>query len=72
MTFDEQTRRLTPDAGLWLTQKEIEDEANRGFAQLMYLGINDSPDNYTEWTQEQYDEWKEEHRPQPEQEGDEG
>lgn len=67
MVFDEKTRRLTPDAGLWLTQKQIEDEAKRGFSQLMYLGINDSPDNYTEWTQEQWQAWQDKYNPAPEQ-----
>lgn len=66
MVFDEKTRRLTPAEGLWITQKEIVDESKRGFSQLMYLGINDTPDNYTEWAQEQYDEWQEEYNPQPE------
>lgn len=66
MVFDEQTRRLTPAEGLWLTQKEIAEEAKRGFSQLMYLGINDTPDNYTEWTQEQWQEWQDEYNPAPE------
>lgn len=66
MTFDPIERRLTPTEGLWLTQKEVAEETNRIFSQLMYLGVNDSPDNYTEWTQEQYDAWQEEYHPAPE------
>lgn len=64
MTFDPTTRRLTPADGLWLTQKKIAEEAKRGFSQLMYLGINDSPDNYTEWTQEQWQEWQDTYGPE--------
>lgn len=48
MTFDETTRRLTPDAGLWLTQAELQDENARIFSQLMFLGVNDEPSHYTE------------------------
>lgn len=66
MTFDEKTRRLTPAEGLWITQKEIVDESKRSFSQLMYLGINDAPSNYTEWTQEQWKEWQDEYNPAPE------
>lgn len=65
MTFDPITRRFTPDAGLWLTQATLEDENARIFSQLMFLGINDTPDNYVEWTDEQKQEWEREH-PQPE------
>ena len=65
MTFDETTRRLTPDEGLWLTQKTLANEDERIFSQLMFLGINDTPDNYTEWTEEQKEQWEREH-PQPE------
>ena len=65
MTFDPITRRFTPDDGMWLTQKQIEDESKRGFSQLMFLGINDTPDNYVEWTDEQKEQWEHDH-PQPE------
>ena len=65
MTFDETTRRLTPSDGLWPTQKTLVNEADRIFSQLMFLGIDDTPDNYTEWTDEQREQWEHDH-PQPE------
>lgn len=65
MTFDPTTRRLTPDAGLWLTQATLADEDARIFSQLMFLGINDEPSNYTEWTEQQKEQWEREH-PAPE------
>ena len=64
MIFDEQTRKLTPSEGLWLTQKVLKDENERKFSDLMWLGISDSPDNYAEWTEEQKEQWEHDH-PQP-------
>lgn len=65
MTFDPITRRLIPADGLWLTQAVLADEDARIFSQLMFLGINDEPSNYTEWTEAQKEEWEREH-PAPE------
>ena len=65
MTFDPTTRRLTPDAGLYLSQKVLDNEDNRFFSELMFLGISDTPDNYVEKTEQEKEEWEREH-PQPE------
>lgn len=65
MTFDPITRRLTPSADMWLTQATLADEDARIFSQLMFLGINDTPDNYVEWTEEEKEQWEREH-PAPE------
>lgn len=65
MTFDPTTRRLTPSEGLYLSQKVLADEKDRIFSELMFLGINDTPDNYVEKTEQEKIAWESEH-PQPE------
>lgn len=66
MTFDPITRKLTPDDGLWLTNKEVADESTRVISDLMFLGINDAPTNYIEWTDAQVEQWHKDHPdPQP-------
>lgn len=67
MTFDPQTRKLTPSEGLYLSQKVLADENERIFSTLMFLGVNDSTDNYVEKTEAEKEEWEREH-PQPEDE----
>ena len=59
-------RHLTPTAGMWLTQANLEDEAQRNFYSHVYLGVNDSQSNYTEWTDAQKTEWEEAHQPEEE------
>lgn len=64
MTFDPQTRKLTPSDGLYLSQKVLADENERIFSTLMFLGVSDSHDNYVEKTEAEKEQWEAEH-PQP-------
>ena len=65
MTFDPRTRKLTPSEGLYLSQKVLADENERIFSTLMFLGVNDTTDNYIEKTEAEKEQWEREH-PQPE------
>lgn len=64
MKFDDTTRRLIPDEGLYLSQRILEDENSRIFSQLMFLGINDSPNNYSECTTAEKEQWERDHAPE--------
>ena len=44
-------RKLTPKAGMWLTR--IDATTDRVFTKEVFLGINDSPDNWREATEEE-------------------
>lgn len=44
--------------GMYLTQREIENEDSRVFAIALNLAVNDSPDNWREATQEEYYQWQ--------------
>ena len=50
-------RYLTPSEGMWLTQAY--DTENRVFSEQVILGINDSPDNWREATEQEKIEWEE-------------
>lgn len=65
MTFDTQTRKFTPSDRLYLSQKVLADENERIFSTLMFLGVNDTPDNYVEKTETEKEQWEKDH-PQPE------
>lgn len=43
---------------MYLTQKNLENEASRVFAVSLYLADNDSEDNWREATQEECYEWQ--------------
>lgn len=56
------TQILTPDKGMILTQSADIDIKNRIFSDKLYLGVNDSPDNWKEITEQEADRLKEEQR----------
>ena len=47
------TRVIKPEEGFYLTQSEEVEVINRFFSKEIYLAVNDSPDNYTEITEEE-------------------
>ena len=50
-------RYLTPSEGMWLTQAY--DTENRVFSEQVILGVNDSPENWREATEQERLEWEE-------------
>lgn len=52
--------KITAKEGMYLTQKEVENEGNRVFAISLYLADNDSPDNWREATQQECYDWQRE------------
>lgn len=52
---------LIANEGYWLTQKNLEDEKERGFWKRMYLAHSLTADDFTEWTDAQKAEWEREH-----------
>jgi hypothetical protein len=44
-------RKLTPSEGMWLTQAYETD--NRVFSEQVILGVNDSPENWREATEDE-------------------
>ena len=53
MTTTEVTlRMLKPSGDLWLTRKEVADGEERIFSKEVYLGTNDSADNWMEVDEE--------------------
>lgn len=50
-------RYLTPSEGMWLTQ--VGETENRVFSEQVILGINDSPENWREATEQEKLEWEE-------------
>lgn len=65
MRYDKNTKKLTPEEGMWLTQAELSDENVRTFSPFAYLPKESDKYIFTEWTEEQKQEWEREH-PQPE------
>ena len=53
-------RYLTPSEGMWLTQAY--DTENRVFSEQVILGINDSPDNWREATEDEKLEYEAEEK----------
>lgn len=54
MNIDEKQvtlRYLTPSEGMWLTQ--VGETENRVFSEQVILGINDSPENWREATEDE-------------------
>lgn len=51
---------LRPSEGMWLTQTT--DVESRVYSQLVYLGVNDSPDNWREATEIEKLEWEAEEK----------
>lgn len=49
-------RKLTPSDGMWLTQAY--DTENRVFSEQVILGVNDSPDNWREATEQEKIEYE--------------
>lgn len=57
---------LIANEGYWLTQKNLEDEKERGFWKRMYLAYSLTEADFTEWTDEQKSSWEAEHaEPKP-------
>lgn len=59
MNFEEKQvtlRYLTPSEGMWLTQAN--ETENRVFSEQIILGVNDSPDNWREATEQEKLEWE--------------
>lgn len=52
--------KIKASEGMYLTQKEIENEGARVFAVSLFLADNDSADNWREATMEEYYKWQQE------------
>lgn len=52
--------KIKASEGMYLTQKEIENESARVFAVSLFLADNDSADNWREVTMEEYYKWQQE------------
>ena len=52
--------KIKASEGMYLTQKEIENESARVFAVSLFLADNDSADNWREATMEEYYRWQQE------------
>ena len=52
--------KIKASEGMYLTQKEIENEDARVFAVSLFLADNDSADNWREATMEEYYKWQQE------------
>lgn len=50
--------KIKASKGMYLTQKEIENEDARVFAVSLFLADNDSADNWREATMEEYYKWQ--------------
>lgn len=50
--------KIKASEGMYLTQKEIENEDARVFAVSLFLADNDSADNWREATMEEYYKWQ--------------
>lgn len=50
--------KIKASEGMYLTQKNLENEGGRVFALSLYLAENDSAENWREATQEEYYEWQ--------------
>lgn len=53
-------KKIKASEGMYLTQKEIENESARVFAVSLFLADNDSADNWREATMEEYYKWQQE------------
>lgn len=51
-------RKIKASEGMYLTQKNVENESARTFAVSLYLADNDSEDNWREATQKEYYQWQ--------------
>lgn len=45
--------KIEPNEGYYLTQKELHEGEERIFSSCIYLGIYDSEENWTEWSEEE-------------------
>ena len=52
--------KIKASEGMYLTQKEIENESARVFSVSLFLADNDSTDNWREATMEEYYKWQQE------------
>lgn len=50
--------KIKASEGMYLTQKEIENEGARVFVVSLFLADNDSADNWREATMEEYYKWQ--------------
>ena len=53
---------LNATQGMWLTQANLKEDEQRGFWKKMYLAYSLTPNDFTEWTDEQKSTWEEEHK----------
>ena len=51
---------LTPSEGMWLTQ--VGETDNRVFSEQVILGVNDSPENWRDATEQEKLEWEAEEK----------
>jgi hypothetical protein len=52
--------KIKASEGMYLTQKEIENEGARVFVVSLFLADNDSAENWREATMEEYYKWQQE------------
>lgn len=52
---------LNATQGMWLTQANLKEGETRGFWKKMYLAYSLTQDDFTEWTDEQKQQWEAEH-----------
>lgn len=58
-TAQVQIRTLTAAKGKWITTKNQNPDMGKVFAKIIYLGANDSPENYEEVTDKQKTDYEE-------------
>ena len=52
---------LVAKDGYWLTQANLENEAERNFWRRLYPAYSLTAEDFTEWSDEQKEEWEAEH-----------
>lgn len=53
---------ITAREGMWLTQANLKEDEQRGFWKKMHLAYSLTPNDFTEWTDEEKSAWEEEHK----------
>lgn len=52
---------LIANENMWLTQANLENEADRGFWKRMHLAYSLTAEDFVQWSEEQKAEWEGEH-----------
>lgn len=47
--------------GMWLTQANLKEDEQRGFWKKMYLAYSLTEVDFTQWTDEQKEQWEKQH-----------